>query len=233
MLEVLAAIALLQVQTVDPTADLNRGREAAKAGDLQTAERHLRRATETFPTWGLAQLELAEVLLAGGPSTPGLVTALAAARSLEPHNPRVWHLTGRWHEQKNESEAALEAYRRAVDLRPDFLDARERLGVLLVHAGKFKEAIPELSAVATARPTEWGLRATLAEAYERDGQLTAAEAELVAIADGAPSPTVFLRRLGQFYERTDQPKKAQDAFRRADGEKSSKRKMRSLPASKW
>lgn len=233
MLEVLVATVLMQAPVADPSAELARGRAAAQAGDLDAAELHLRRATETFPTWGLAQLELAAVLLAKGPSTAGLVHALATARTLEPHNPRVWHLTGQWHEQKNEPDAAIAAYRRAVDLRPDLLEARERLGVLLVHAGRYEEAIPELSAVTAKRPEEWGLRATLAEALERGGRLADAERELKAVAEGGPSPAIFFRRLGQFYERTGQHKQAAEAFRRADGGRPAPKRMRSLPASKW
>ncbi|MFN7131130.1 MAG: tetratricopeptide repeat protein [Myxococcales bacterium] len=228
----LKVLALLTfVQTSDPAADLDKGRVAARAGDVKTAEVHLRRATQTFPTWGLAQIELAEVLLAQGPDTAGLPSALAAARSLEPHNPRAWRLTGLFHEQKNELGQAIDAYRRAVEIRPDLLECRERLGVLLAHEGRHKEAIPELAAVTSARPSEWGLRATLAEAYEREGQLEPAEAELRAVADGSGSP-LFRRRLAQFYERTGQPKKAEAEYRRADAGRPEK-KMRALPASKW
>lgn len=225
-------LALLLAQLRDPAAGFDRGRAAAAAGDLKTAAIELERAAATFPTWGLAWLELAEVLVKGGGDPRLLEKALAAARALEHQNPRAFRLTGELHERRGERAFAIAAYERAHLLRPEILETRERLGLLLCQEGRYAEALAHLSAVVERSPENRGARANLAEAGERTGDLTMAEAQLRALSDAAPASLLFRRRLADFYARNGDEKRAEEELRKAE-QKRTPKKMRPLPASKW
>lgn len=209
---------------------LDQGRALASAGDWAGAAERFRRAVDAFPTWGLAQIELAEALTRTGADEAALDKALGAARSLEPLNPRVWVLTGRRHEQRGEAARALEAWGRAVDLRPDLVDARDRLGVLLCEAGRPGDGATHLKVVVEARPDDRTARANLADALERAGDLGGAERHLRALADGAPKNLAYRRRLVDFLERSGKAEAAAAETRKMDDGRSP-RKLRPLPAS--
>lgn len=230
MLRLLTLIALLQA--ADPAADFDRGRAFAAAGDAKAAAAAFERATRTFPTWGLAWLELADTLLKDGSNPPLLERALVNAQRLETTNPRAFRLSAEWHEQRGETLPALEAYQRALGLRPDQAELRGRIGLLLVQEGRFSEALAHLEAFLADHPDDRGLRLNLAEAYEKTGALKKAERELALVCEAAPASVLYRRRLAEFLERNGQKERAAEQFRRLD-EKRPTKKMRPLPASKW
>lgn len=215
----------------DPSADFARARTLAASGDLKGAGDLLKAVTATFPTWGLAQIELAKVLLEAGGDDPALDKALSAARALEPLNPRAWALSGKGFARQGEPAKAIEAFQRAVELRPDLSEGHAGLGLALLEAGRPAEAAPHLKLAADARPEERGLRASLAEACERSGDLPGAEAALRSLVDAAPKSAIFRRRLVDFLDRTGQAAKAAAEVKRLDalGGKPP-RKLRPLPA---
>lgn len=223
--------ALFFLQSVDPVAELKRARGLVEAGDLPGAAQVLEKAVESFPAWGLAHVELAEVLMRAGLAPERQGAALDQARRLEPQNPRAWVLSARWFEAQARPEAAIEACSRALELREDLPDTRLQLGLLLSAAGRDPEAIPLLKRSVEERPEERGARAHLAEACERTGDLACAEAELRALWRQSPANAVFARRLARFFERTGQPDQAAAVLREA-GEAPAGRKMRPLPGSR-
>lgn len=227
MLALFAALAL----AADPVADLHRGRALAEGGDLQGAIGAYRQVTAAFPAWGLAQIELAEALLRQGVDDASLDQALAAARALEPNNPRAWLLSGHRADRRADAAGAIECYGRAAELRPDLLDARERLGLLLLEAGRPSDAAGHLRAALAGKPDDRTLRANLADALERGGDLDGAEAELRALLAAAPKNPAYLRRLVDFLERTGQDEKAAHERRKADSGRPA-RKLRPLPPSR-
>jgi len=214
---------LLLLQTFDPMAELARARADAAAGDGEAAFVRLEELSRVYPGWGLAQIELAHVLLASGAASPPslgaspetvrrsllLEQALAIARRQEPENPRTWSLSGRWHEERREVAEAVAAYRKALALRPEMLDCHERLGMLMVSESRHFEALPHLWALLAARPEERGVRANLADAYEQLGDKDAAEAHLRVIVEQAPENTLFRQRLARFLERQGRSEEAE------------------------
>jgi tetratricopeptide (TPR) repeat protein len=228
-----ALVAVTTLQTTDPVGDFSRGRALLQAGNPAGAVTELEKAVAALPTWGLAQIELAEALMAAGESPERQEKALEEARKLLPDNPRAWVLSARWLERNGKPEDAIGACRKALELSSNLVDTRIQLGLLLAQLGRPSEAIPVLQQAISERPQERGLRANLADAYEKTGNLFAAEAqlrELFRLSGGSP---VFANRLAAFYERTGQSKKA------AGGKRSSKqvphtsaRKMRPLPDSR-
>ena len=228
---VLASLLLAAVlASSDPSADLDRARSLAASGDLKAAGDLLRSVAAAFPTWGLAQIELAKVLLDSGGDDPTLDKTLAAARSLEPLNPRAWVLSGRGFAKRGDAARAVEAYQRAVDLRPDLPDGRAGLGTALFEAGRYAEAVPHLKLAAGARAEDRTLCANLAEACEKSGDLAGAEAALRALIDAAPKNAIFRRRLVDFLERTGQADRARVESKKLDALNPG-RKLRPLPAS--
>jgi tetratricopeptide (TPR) repeat protein len=225
MLPLLAALAALQL--ADPRVDFEQGREAANQGDLSAASAKLERAAAQAPSWGLAWLELADVQLRAGAAPGAIERSLEAARSLAPENPRAWLLSARFLEQRGARDEAVAAYARAVELRPSLVEARERMGLLLLSADRPGDALPHLQAAFAVRREDRALRANLADAYERLGDLKRAEAELRALADEGPG-TVYRRRLAAFYERTGRPKKAAAELRKPDAGPRRARAMRPL-----
>ena len=209
----MVAVLLATLLCVDPSVELERGRALAASGDLRRASEQLRRVAAAYPTWGLAQLELAEVLLKAGGGDAALEKTLAAARSLDPLNPRAWMLSGRLHQGRGEAAKAVDEYSRAAQLRPDLVEPHERLGALFSDAGRFAEAAAQLKLVVAARADDRTARANLAEVCERAGDLPAAEHYLKALVEVAPKNVAYRRRLIEFYERTGQADKAAHAQR--------------------
>lgn len=213
----------------DPSADLDRARSLAASGDLKAAAEVLKSVTATFPTWGLAQVELSKVLLDAGAEDPVLEKALSAARSLEPLNPRAWLLSGRFFEARKDIAKALEAYQRALDLRPDLPDGHLGAGLALHQSGRSSEAVDHLKLAAVARKDDRTLRLTLSQAMERSGDLKGAEAVLRELVAEAPKNPIYRRQLVDFLDRTGQAGKAASESKKAD-EASGKaaRKLRPL-----
>ena len=212
MLAILLAISL----SFEPAPELQRGLTLAGSGDLKGAAEQLERVAAAFPGWGLAQVELAEVMLKEGADEPALEKVLAASRALEPLNPRAWLLSGRFHERRGDKPQAIDAFARAAQLRPDLLEPHERLGALLLDAGRCPEAADHLRQVVEARRDDRTARANLADAYERSGELASAEKELRALVQEAPRNAAYRRRLVDFLERNGQGRKAAAEARRIE-----------------
>ncbi|HEY3452805.1 MAG TPA: tetratricopeptide repeat protein [Myxococcales bacterium] len=216
----------------DPSADLDRARSLAASGDLQAAADVLKNLTATFPTWGLAQVELSKVLLDAGGDDPALEKTLSAARSLEPLNPRAWLLTGRLFEKRADPARALEAFQRALDLRPDLAEGHLGVGLALHQSGRSSEAVDHLKLAAVARRDDRTVRTALAEAMEKSGDLKGAESVLRELVSEAPKNPIYRRQLVDFLDRSGQADKAASEAKKADAASGkTTRKLRPLPAS--
>jgi len=226
VLALLLALALAS----DPAADYEKGRALAAAGDLKGAAECLKRVGVAFPQWGLGQIELADVLVRLGADDPALEKALAAARALEPLNPRAWILTGRGYEKRGNSALAIEAYARAAELRPDLLEPHERLSALLFETGRGPEAVAHFKAVLEAHPEDRIARVSYADALEQAGDLKGAEEQLRTLVKDAPKSLPYRRRLIEFLERSGQAAKAAEETRKRDALRPG-RTLRPLPPS--
>lgn len=81
------------------------------------------------------------------------------------------------YEQAGAPEDAVEQYRKAVELRPQFVDIRTRLGRTLIELGRLDEARAELDAVLDQNPGFVQARSNLGLAWFRAGALDEAERE--------------------------------------------------------
>ncbi len=81
--------------------------------------------------------------------------------------------------------AALEAYRKALALRPDNPIAASNLGVTQLWTGRYREAIASLELAARSAPKNFQIQANLGDAYravKKPGNAAAAYARSVALA---------------------------------------------------
>jgi predicted Zn-dependent protease len=72
-------------------------------------------------------------------------------------------------------EAAVELYRRCVEMDPAFFDGWHALGIALMKTGNLKEAIGAGLMATTLRPNDLLAWTALSQMYVRDGQIGAAE----------------------------------------------------------
>ena len=99
---------------------------------------------------------------------PGAVAARLANKHAE---------LGDLYAEASALEEAEEQFRRACEIRPRFLDIRNKLGRTLLDLGRMREGVAELRAVLDANPSFTGARANLGLALYRAGDLDGAEAE--------------------------------------------------------
>ncbi len=73
-------------------------------------------------------------------------------------------------------DAAVEKYRRCVELDPGFFDGWHALGMALMKTGRIKEAIGASLQATTLRPNDLLAWTGLSQMYVQDGQIGEAEA---------------------------------------------------------
>jgi len=120
------------------------------------------------------------------PSSEDAVTTLAllyneegdASRALEilqsvpeaDRTPRIDSVLGYTYEQKKDYSHAIEAYRKAVDLDKDDLDAVRGLAQNLLNDNQLDAALEQYQTIATGDPQDAQTLLHIAEIYRRDGQ---------------------------------------------------------------
>ncbi len=75
-----------------------------------------------------------------------------------------------------ELEAAVEKYRRCVELDPQFFDGWHALGMALMKIGRYPEAIEAAKVTVDLRPNDQLAWSSLSLCYVRNGQIPEAEA---------------------------------------------------------
>jgi len=175
--------------------ELEAAHRADQAGDLAGARAHLEAAVARSPDLGLAQVDLADVLIRLGEEGPALAKALQAGERLEPQNPRLWRLAGAYAEDQGDAAGAMAAYERALSLRPADARSRFRLAGLYASAGRSQDAIAAYRAVLALEPSNKGARLSLAGLLEKQHDLAGAEAELTALAAQDPDNALYRDRL--------------------------------------
>lgn len=178
-----------------PLGELDAAHAAENAGDLAGAREHLEAAVALSPTLGLAQVDLADVLLHLGEEGPELAKAVEAATRLEPQNPRAWRIAGAFAEDQGDSAKAMDAYQRAVALRPADSRSQFRLAGLYAAANRPGDAIAAYRAVLSLEPNERGARLALAQLLIQQHALDQAEAELRTLTAADPGNALYQSRL--------------------------------------
>jgi len=98
------------------------------------------------------------------------IAALDPIATLQPPGTKLrktlaacWLAVANAHRDKRESESAAAAYRKAIQVEPDFRDARFNLGSLLLENGELRHALAEFEAIVAANSTDTAASLKLAE----------------------------------------------------------------------
>ncbi len=144
-------------------ASLGRQQFAGGTWNWDEAERQLKRAIELSPSYAPAQMWRATMLMAQGRLSEGSAE-IQRALELDPFSPVVLWTAGRFASFAGDHERAIELLRRAVDLSPEFLNARISLSEAYAAAEREKDAAETL--LAAVPPAA---QAELRSAYEAGG----------------------------------------------------------------
>jgi Flp pilus assembly protein TadD len=207
------AILLSALQLVPSAPDggearLAAARMLAAEGNDAQALSALEALSRGMPTWAPAHRELAREALKLGKDLDLAELHLELARSLAPEDAATQYLYGMLMEERQKPVAARDALRLAVDLNPEDLDARFRLGTLALNGRDWPEALEQFSVLKQRKPDWLGPRIGLADAFEQQGQGAQAEQELLSLRAQAPRSSLVTRRLASFYDRTGRPELA-------------------------
>src|ERR1035438_8891939 len=89
--------------------------------------------------------------------------------------------------QAGQTERAISQYRAYLKLRPDSVDARSNLGVVLASTGRYREAIAEYREALKGRPQDPHIRLNLSLAMYKLGEISDAAASLSALHSAQPA----------------------------------------------
>jgi tetratricopeptide (TPR) repeat protein len=119
------------------------------------------------PHYADAQVGLGDAKAAKG-DNEGAIANYQKALALDPLNARVhFSLAKIYYGEKGLYYEAVNAYKKAIELDPYFLDARMGLGEVYEDKGLYKDAIAEYKKVVEADPKHTGAHYNLALAYEK------------------------------------------------------------------
>jgi tetratricopeptide (TPR) repeat protein len=125
------------------------------------------KALSLRPHYAEAQVGLGDAKAAKG-DNEGAIGHYQKALALDPLNARVHFSLGKiYYSEKGLYYEAVNAYKKAIDLDPYFLDARMGLGEIYEEKGLYKDAIGEYRKVVEADPKHTGAHYNLALAYEK------------------------------------------------------------------
>jgi tetratricopeptide (TPR) repeat protein len=182
------------------------------------------------PAWELPRLEAARLRMKLGREEDLAGLQLEIALSIAPENPRAHFLSAQLAEQLGQVREAIRSLETALVFRPDYEEARLRLGALYLQAGDSLRGEFHLRQLVRANPRLTQARVLLAQSLEEQGRTADAEAVLTALLRDEPENGWVRRRVAEFYERTGRSGKAQALLAPTAPEPAPK--MRKLPKSR-
>lgn len=130
---------------------------------------------------------------------------LDQALGVDDTNAELHFLKGRMAAQQENLAVALREYRRAVELRPDYADARMALAIQLLEGANYTEALQQFQAVNNLVAGMPEVHIGLGNAYRATKQWTKAKEELDAVLQSVPQSADAHFALGLvFMEAADQ-----------------------------
>lgn len=157
---------------------------------------------------------LVDVHLKAGESMEARVAA-RLARETRPDRAGTWIATAKVHEQTNRLDDAVDAYKQAFAIDPEFPDLRLAIGNLLMRLGRDKEAAEFLRQGVTSGDTKPEVVYNYAVSQIREGNYHAAIASLRMVVDQRPGMTPAWIALAQSLRVTKQYAAAVEPYRRA------------------
>jgi Flp pilus assembly protein TadD len=142
--EIKTCLKLVEKNPQDAVANNDLGWAYRQNGDLAKAEKYLREAVKLNPQMAQAHSNLSVVLLDGGNAADAQKEA-AQATTIDASNPIYRVVLGNALAKAGDRKAAIEQYRTAIKLKPDYENALYNLGRVLNDDGQRNDAKMELS----------------------------------------------------------------------------------------
>ena len=109
----------------------------------------------------------------------------------------AYYTLGRYHDAEQAWDKAIDAYRKAVIIDTQHIEAYNALGVALAHSGRYAEAEATLRQALVIAPTRAHVRSNLGFVLMLAGKPTEAAAELALAVKQDPGDTTASANLGQ------------------------------------
>lgn len=154
-----------------------------------------------------AHLRLSQMLMGLGRFRQALPHLRAVAQG-SPDDPKTWARLARAMEETGDADAAVEAWRRVLDLGVAVDEARERLSQQLCKLGRRSEATPLLLTLAESSPDEPKSWARVARNLEETEEIEEAIPAWERVLSLAPDDEEAHERLAKLADRTGRADKA-------------------------
>ena len=153
----------------DGTAWLKLGEFYLKQLRPQDAVDCLKTACDLMPDNSLPRNLLAEACLETNRNDEAQA-ALEKAKSMGDNTPQLWNEFGRLYQKEQKMKEAVEAYGKALELKPDYAVARYNLGLAHVSMGDHAGAIADFQKLTQTNPDYVPAWIALMQAYSQNGQ---------------------------------------------------------------
>lgn len=139
---------------------------------------------------------------------------LATAKT-SPHSPKNHNNLGDYYSRHGDYEKAIEEFKSAIELNPDYGDAYHNLGNAYRETGNNEEAIANYKKATSLNPNLWQSHQNLAARYFEEGKLDLALQELEKAIEINPQNPALYVNLGILHLQLDEKGKAKEAFQQA------------------
>jgi tetratricopeptide (TPR) repeat protein len=199
----------------DPVVLRGLARASRLTGELERATACLQSVLERNPQDADARLELAEVALAQRRHREAVALAQEATGGRLSDPAEGWLVLGRAQEALGVVDQAEAAWRKAVSLQPESVEALYRLGRLYNRLGMASEAAPALEKAVALSPGSPEALKELGAARLRLGQAEAAVVALQQARQIAPDDVAVLNNLGVALRQAGRESEAAPLFEEA------------------
>ncbi len=212
---VLALEHALALDPSNPRCFYNLGVALSAAGDKVGAIEAYRKALELRPSYFRARynLGLAQAQLGQFDAAEASFRAIVGAASPE-NAARAYFQLGYVLSKRQKTEEAAAAYRQAILLKPDYVEARNNLALLL-ERGDTESAIAELEKAARLDPRSASVHFNLGRLYSSAGRLEEAASSYARAAAFDPKMGKASYRLGMVLEELGRTAEAIAAYEKA------------------
>ena len=176
----------------------NVGVELGKAGKLELAEEHFRKALETDAHYADAAYSLGYLLMQQGKNEAAAEEYRAALR-LKPSHFLAHNNLGVILWRAGKAEEAAQEYREAITINPDFAEGHENLAIVLAAKGELEAAEAQFREALRLQPNIPRTMSHLAEVLIREGKLNDAEAVMAAALRIEPKNSNLHLHLGEVF----------------------------------
>ncbi|AGC46376.1 hypothetical protein MYSTI_05089 [Myxococcus stipitatus DSM 14675] len=170
--------------------------EYARLGDLDKAERELRRAVERAPAYYPAHVLLGRVLLESGRFTRARLH-LRRAMALKPREPEAYLVLAQLYLETGSVAEAVRVVDSLARALPGEASGYRRLGLALAERGDILRAERLLKEAATRDPGDVEVLGTLAKLYEETGRPARSEETLARALEREPDSEEVLLAAGR------------------------------------